>query len=431
MPYIIEKLKLCFHVHIRSTRQCVLAILIMALVLVVIVPCFASETLPPASAADVQLKQLNVSADAVLYSQLHYTRPIADAVFSILVYGLILQTGLAAKLQDMVRKKFKNRLVQIALYYFLISAIAFIGCMPYLFFYSHWLPVHFDLSKMSDLEWFIERSKRFLVNTALGGIYWSLFFLLVQKFRQAWHLILFAVLAPLSAFFVFVWPITIDPLFNDFTELSAGSLRTYIKELATKAGIPDADILVADKSRQTKELNAYVTGIGPSARIVLWDTILAEMPENELLTVVAHETGHYVLLHVYKGYAISMVALFLGLLAAGLWAPGLVKRLPRRWGLSELTDLTLIPVVVLMTAPTALLLSPLESSVSRMFEHEADVFALKLTRQPVSLANAFITLAQKDLIDPHPPEWVEFWFFSHPSLGKRIDFALTGLQKPK
>jgi STE24 endopeptidase len=190
--------------------------------------------------------------------------------------------------------------------------------------------------------------------------------------------------------------------------------------------------MVVDKSTQTKELNAYVTGIGPSARIVLWDTILRGMPENELLTVVGHEIGHYVLMHVYQGYALCMVALLIGLMAAGKWAPLLISKLPSRWGVRALNDLTIIPVVVLCTAPSAVLVSPVESSISRMFEHESDVFALKLTNDPISLANAFITLAKKDLVDPRPPEWIEFWFFSHPSLGKRIDFAVSSLPpKPR
>jgi STE24 endopeptidase len=388
---------------------------------------FAAGDTGNATGSSVQLKELVANPAAIEYSRWQYTRPIADALFAIIVYGIILQSGVASRLQDSIRAKFKNRLVQVFLYYASVSGMAFFGCLPYYYFYSHWLPVHFDLSRLSELQWIIERSKRFLVNVTIGGIYWSLFFLLVDKFKKSWHLVLFAVLAPLSAFMVFLWPLVVDPLFNNFADLPAGSLRTNIETLAKQAGIPDASILVVDKSTQTKELNAYVTGIGPSARIVLWDTILQGMPENELLTVVGHETGHYVLMHVYKGYALCMVALLVGLMAAGTWAPLIISKLPARWGLRALSDLTIIPVIVLCTAPSVVLFSPIESSISRMFEHESDVFALNLTKDPISLANAFITLAKKDLVDPHPPAWIEFWFFSHPSLGKRIEFALSAL----
>lgn len=388
--------------------------------------CFAADA--TVQETGVQLKQLQVSEEAVTYSRMQYTRPVADAFFALVVYGFILQSGWAARLRTAVENKVKVSLLRVPIYYFCVSCLAFVGCLPYYYFYSHWLPTHYDLSQMSDLQWFIERCKRFLVNATLGGIYWTLFFLLVAKFKRTWHLILFGLLAPLTAFFVFIWPVAVDPLFNEFSNLPRGELRTRIEGLAGQAGIPDAEILVADKSRQTKELNAYVTGIGPSARIVMWDTILAGMPENELITVVGHEIGHYVLLHVYKGYALSMLALLAGLLAAGRWAPVVLRKLPRAWGVTDITDLTIIPVVVLMTAPAVLISSPLESSVSRVFEHEADAYALTLVKKPVSMANAFMTLAQKDLIDPNPPGWIEFWFFSHPSLAKRIEFALHGTE---
>lgn len=377
------------------------------------------------SEAGVQLKQLHVTNDAIAYSQAHYMRPVVDLLFGLAIYGAMLFSGFCSRLRDAIEVKVKQRMLHVPLYYLTIAAIAFCCCLPYIFFFSYWLPHHYGLSDMSMADWFGERGKRFLVNATLSSLYWTLFFLIVQKFRKSWHWVLFGILAPLTAFMVFVWPVAIDPLFNHFKELEPGDLRTRIEEQAAKAGIPDADVLVADMSRQTKELNAYVTGIGPTARIVLWDNIIKEMPENELVTVLGHETGHYVLLHVYKGFLLSMAALLLGLLTAQRFAPSVLRRLPRSWGARDMTDLTLIPVVMFFSAPAIFITSPIECGISRMFEHEADAYALNLTHKHVSMANAFITLASQDLINPDPPEIIEFWFFSHPSLRKRISFALS------
>ncbi|MBY0547124.1 MAG: M48 family metallopeptidase [Candidatus Obscuribacterales bacterium] len=372
-----------------------------------------------------KLKELKVTDDALFFSGIHYTRPFVECLISIMVYGALLGTGRAARLQKTVERLTSNTLIQVVIYYGAVATLVFLVFLPCLFFYSHLVADHYHLSNMTSLEWFFERIKRFGVNTAVGITYWGIFFFILRRFRRQWHLVLFAILAPLSAFMVFVWPVAVDPLFNKFSPLENGDLRTKIELLASKAGIPGATILVADKSKQTKQLNAYVTGIGSSARIVLWDTILAKMPQDELLTVVGHEIGHYVLLHIYKGYAMAMLGLLTGLLLAGRGAPVLLRKLPASWGVYSLNSLTLIPLIGLMSAPTTLLFAPLESSISRSFEHESDVFALSVTQAPTSLANAFITLAQEDLINPSPPEWIEFWFFSHPSLSKRISFAMS------
>lgn len=372
-----------------------------------------------------RLKDLKVTDDALVFSRIHYTRPVVDALVSIVLYGGLLITGRAARLQKTVKRLTGNTVLQVAIYYGAVAILAFLAFLPINFFYSHLVAAHYHLTNMSAFEWLLERIKRFGVNTVIGITYWGIFFLILGRFKRRWNLVLFAILAPLSAFMVFVWPVAVDPIFNKFSPLENGDLRTKIELLASKAGIPGATILVSDKSRQTKQLNAYVTGIGASARIVLWDTIIEKMPQDELLTVVGHEIGHYVLLHIYKGYAMAMVGLFAGLLLAGRCAPVVLRRLPAKWGTNSLNSLTLIPLIGFLSAPTTLLFSPLESSISRSFEHESDVFALSVTQAPTSLANAFITLGQEDLIDPAPPEWIEFWFFSHPSLSKRISFAMS------
>lgn len=369
------------------------------------------------------LKDLAVSDKAITFSRIHYTRPFVDALFGMLIYGTMLWSGWAARFQNKLRRLTSNLAVQVTLYYATVAVIAFLVCLPYVYFYSHWLAVQFDVTSMNDVQWLLERCKRFAVSTVIGIMYWNLFYWIYTKFKHRWNMVLFAVLAPVSALFVLVWPLVVDPIFNKFTPLEEGPLRTKIEALAVQSGIPQATILVADKSAQTKQMNAYVTGIGPSARIVLWDTIIAKMPPDELLTVVGHEIGHYVKMHIYKGFALSMLGVFLALLAAGKFAPALLKLLPRRWGGNRLSDLTTIPLLGLLSAHAVLLISPIESSISRAIEHESDVYSLELTQAPTSLANAFITLSQEDLIDPHPPEWIEFWFFSHPSLGKRIQFA--------
>src|SRR6185437_14855239 len=151
------------------------------------------------------------------------------------------------------------------------------------------------------------------------------------------------------------------------------------------------------------------------------------LPEDQILAVVAHETGHYVLGHIYWGFLISSGGLFIVLMAISRFQQALIGKLPRRWGVSDVTDLTAIPVVILGVVVGGFLFAPVDNGISRIIEHQADAYGLSITHNGPAMARAFATLSEQNLSDPDPPAFVRFWLFSHPSLRERIDFCL-GLQ---
>jgi STE24 endopeptidase len=219
----------------------------------------------------------------------------------------------------------------------------------------------------------------------------------------------------------FLYPLVIEPAFNRFESLPAGALRTDLLELAEQSGSPVEDVLVADASRRTTSLNAYVSGFGSTRRVVLYDTLLAEVPDGEVESIVAHELGHVANDDVLTGTllgalgAAAAVALLGWLLS---WAP-----LLRRAGADSAGDPRVVPLVLLLVAVGSLVATPVQNLVSRQVEERADLFALDLTRD----AQAFIAmqrrLAQTNVSDPDPPAPWQWFFGSHPTAAQRVAMA--------
>jgi STE24 endopeptidase len=248
-----------------------------------------------------------------------------------------------------------------------------------------------------------------LVAIAVAGAVW-----LAGKLGRRWWLAGAPALVGVAVVVVLAQPLVIEPLFNRFEPLSDGELAAQVKELAAGMGVEVDEVLVADASRRTTTANAYVTGIGPTRRIVLYDTLLdGRFTEGEILSVSAHELAHVGERHLWKGLA--WFALFA--------VPGtalLAWITERRGGLA---DPRLVPLGLAFVFAYVLVTQPLANVVSRRYEAEADWLALQATRDPesaVALERRFVTTS---LSDPDPPAWVTYWLGTHPPPLKRIAMA--------
>jgi len=226
-----------------------------------------------------------------------------------------------------------------------------------------------------------------------------------------------------TVFMVFITPVWIDPLFNKFSPLKDKALEAEIVALAERAGIKESSVFEVEKSADTKSMNAYVTGFMGSKRIVLWDTLIAKLDRRELLTVMGHEIGHYVLRHVLQGILLSSALSLFGLYVFYRVSGRLIRRFKARFGFDRLTDIASWPFVLLFFSVANLALDPFILAFSRHVEHEADRFALELTRDNHADATASSKLQIQNLSVPRPGLMYELWRASHPSVGERIDFA--------
>jgi Zn-dependent protease with chaperone function len=220
-----------------------------------------------------------------------------------------------------------------------------------------------------------------------------------------------------------VGPIWIDPLFNDFGPMKDKVLEAKILGLAERAGIEGSRVYEVNKSIDTKAVNAYVTGYDGTKRIVLRDTITAKLNEKELLFVMGHETGHYVLGHMRKGIALGSVLILITLYISYRLAGGLIARYGDRWGFDQLSDLASLPLIILLASLLSFLVSPLVLGYSSYQEYEADRFGLEITQANHSAATAFIKLQEENLSVPRPGLLYRLWRASHTPVGERIDFC--------
>lgn len=239
-----------------------------------------------------------------------------------------------------------------------------------------------------------------------------------RRWDRAWPAVAGSVLAGLVMVGSFIYPVLVEPLFNHFESLPAGSLRTAILRLADEEGVHVDDVLVADASRRTTTLNAYVSGFGDTRRVVLYDNLVNDLPEDQTLSVVAHELAHAHHNDPLVGSALGAVGTFAAVGLLGLVVGTGTGH--RRGGMSQPV---IVPVVLALMAWGTLLGSPIENAVSRQIETRADVDALRTTHDPIAFIAMQKHLAVRGLSDPTPPGLSQFWFGSHPTVLQRIAVA--------
>jgi STE24 endopeptidase len=217
----------------------------------------------------------------------------------------------------------------------------------------------------------------------------------------------------------FLAPLVVEPMFNRFTPLDGGELATELRALAETARLPLKEVLVADASRRTRKANAYVSGLGPTRRLVLYDTLLAQAAPAEIGLVLAHELGHRRAHHLIKAALLGMLGLagFVVVLWALLQWPDLRNAIGAPGGLG---DPRVVPFVLLLGAALEIAAAPFGSALSRRWEREADRFSLELTQDLAAFEATHRSLATANLSDLDPPRTIYLFLFSHPTPVERI-----------
>jgi Zn-dependent protease with chaperone function len=248
-------------------------------------------------------------------------------------------------------------------------------------------------------------------------------YLLLRRAPKRWWLYAGLATVPVATFVLAVSPIWIEPLFNDFGAMKDRALERRVLALAERAGIPAARVYQVNKSRDTRTVSAYVSGVGATKRIVLWDTLLNKLEPDQIAFVAAHEMGHYVLHHVRATIIVLTILTTSALFLVHRLAGKLVLRYSHRFGFTQLSDVASFPLLVLLGGVVSFVATPLVLAFSRHQEHEADRFALELTQTNHAAASTFVRLQQENLSVPRPGQLYMLWRGSHPSLGDRVDFA--------
>jgi len=360
------------------------------------------------------------------YQRQRVALAIVSPLVGIAVGLLLLFTGVAQWLRDLANARAKGQWARVLVFFTLYSVIMAVVLLP-LDWYSGWALEHrFALSNQSLGDWALDQGKALAFQIVAVGVLplLALAMRVVDAHPRRWWLWLSLGALPVAAASVLLQPLVFDPLFNKFTPLHDASLRDDILALARRADIPARNVYEVDMSTKTKKVNAYMTGFGSSQRIVLWDTTLKQMSRDEILFVMGHEMGHYVLHHIWKGLAWVAAGSFAVLWLTAWFARALLARFGGRWNVHAAGDLAAIPLLFAVLMWVNYLGAPVANAISRGVEHEADVFALEITHDNDAGARSFLKLAEGNRSDPEPAGWVKLLLFTHPPLGDRIRFAL-------
>ena len=353
-------------------------------------------------------------------------------VFGIVVLCILLKLRVAPAFRDLAEHATKNSFLQALIFVPLLTLLIAIISMPIDIYEQH-ISRAYGLSVQSWASWAGDWCKAegvslIILVPIVFGLFW-----VIRKSPQRWWFYFWLLTLPFLVLLIFVAPVILDPIFNKFEPLENKQplLVSEIEKVTHRGGlsIPRDRMFEMEASEKVTTYNAYVTGIGATKRVVVWDNTSRDMTIPETLFVFGHEMGHYVLNHVYKG-----LAFFAVLMLAGFWLGrrivlAMLARWSEAWHIRGITDLAALPVLMLALSLLSLVGEPIGNAFSRHIEHQADIYGLEVTHglfpnNREVAASAFQKLGEKSYDYPTPNPVLVFWSYSHPSIPDRIQFAL-------
>lgn len=308
------------------------------------------------------------------------------------------------------------------LYGIIFFTIMFLVNLPLNYYSSFHLSHKYGLSNQTFSRWIEVALKGFVVNDLIISIFIFIPFYIIERSPRIWWLQLSLLAIPVIIFMVFISPMVVDPIFNKYTSIEDDQLGKQITELLHKSDIHDAQIYKVDKSKDTKNMNAYMTGIFHSKRIVLWDTTINNLEEKEVLSITAHEIGHYVNGHIWKSILFSGFGTFLIMFLIYITSNWILNLSNGAFGFRKMSDIAAIPLLLLVLNLYTFLGSPITNYISRDMEIEADTYEIVITKDRESAVTAMEKLYKQSLGIPRPSNIFKIWYHSHPTLEERVDF---------
>ncbi len=328
-------------------------------------------------------------------------------------------TGLSRKMQDWSNASSNIFSVQTAIYFFWLSLFVSILSFP-VDWIGYRISKMYHITTQSFSTWMKDQLIDFWVNYLLMAIILIVLYSLIQRFEKRWWLYAWLLSIPFSMFLMFIQPVVIDPLYNDFYPLKNKELEEKILDIADKADIPAEHVYEVNMSEKTNALNAYVTGIGSNSRIVLWDTTLNRLNEDEILFIMAHEMGHYVMKHIYVGIAGYLLLTLVGLYVIQILMRYFITRQGGLLKIRSMKELAALPLFLLLVGTLTFASSPMSNALARYQEKSADMYAIEMTDNHEAAIRSFQELSRAGLSEVNPPALVKIFRYTHPTMLERI-----------
>lgn len=395
-------------------------------------PANQSQTAPAQPHSD---QAYNLPPDklqkAITLNRIRLTLEIVGTIWGLVVLWLLLATRTATALSRWTERVTRHRWVQGLIFFAVFLLLSAFVSLP-IDMIGHAVSFHYGISVQHWPSWFGDQGKGLALSLGIGTWIMLLFNWLVRASPRRYWFWTWLVTMPLIIAAVFVTPVIIDPLFNKFEPLikTHPQLVNRLEQVVAKTGtqIPPERMFLMKASEKSNGLNAYVTGIGATKRFVMWDTATDRMPDDEVLFVFGHESGHYVLMHIPKMMTMSAVGMLFLFWICARSAEAMVRRFGARWDIDAVSSRAGFLTLLFTLSIGGFFLSPVSNTISRHYEHEADIYGQEaihgIVADPQKTAvSAFNHLGEAWLEDPNPNPFVEFWMYNHPSVQNRAKFA--------
>jgi len=351
---------------------------------------------------------------------------IGKTVISFSLLYLFIDMGYSLSLQDYLQSFTENPYLVFILFVFTIGIFSSIIFMPVNIYTGFYLEHKYKLSNQTFFKYFIENVKSLLVGLVIGTPILLLFFYVINQFGDLWWLVFASAMFLISVVLSQIFPIIILPIFYKILPLNDEELKSRISNLAKGAGIKVENVFSFNMSKNTKKANAAFTGLGKTKRIILGDTLLNNYTKDEIETVIAHELGHYKHKHIIKNIIFGTVSSFLTFFLISI----LYKNSLAWFDFKDIAQIAALPLLSLWAMIIGMIQSPVGNILSRKYEYEADRYAIESTQKPDSFISTLNKLTDQNLGDREPHPFVEWFFYSHPSIKNRVN-AITNFVHEK
>lgn len=345
-----------------------------------------------------------------------------DFLYGAVVFLFLLETKLSARFRDWAERitliAFVHDLIYWAEFLIVSAAVTF----PLTVYESFFREKRYGLLNQNFADWFRDQLVMLALAVVLAGIAVAIFVALIRRLPETWHLWGTVVGVAFTAIGALITPIFLMPLFNTYTPLPEGPLKTQILSVAHANGIPVSNVYTENASRQSDRVSANVSGVFGTDRITLNDNLLNRVSPEGVLATMGHEMGHYVMHHIYNSILFAAIGIFVSLTILRWALNWSYARFGGRWGVRDHADIALLPAAALIISIVGFVSTPIANTFTRTQEYEADIFGINASRQPDGEAEVDVLLGEYRKLDPSPLE--EFVFYDHPSGRRRIHAAM-------
>lgn len=402
-------------------------------------PTPQTATLPESPSGQKEAYQLppDKLAKAVAISRIRNVMDIVNGLWGIALLWLLLTAGVSARLENWAKDLSRRRWIQGAVFFAVFLVLTDLAALP-LAWFSQYKEKSYAVSVQAWTSWLDDQGKSLCLTLVFGVPVLLLFNWIVRRWPRRYWFGIWVVTVPLIVLSIFISPL-LDPIFNKFEPLEThhAALVAELEQVVAKTGIniPPDRMYLMKASTKYNGINAYVTGVGATKRYVMWDTATDRLPDDEVLFVFGHESGHYVLKHIPKLIAGMSAGLFFVYWGCAAFSAWLARRFGSQWKLGNgengnlLASRTGFVVLLFAISIASFFLEPVSNTFSRHFEHQADVYGQEAIHGIVpdpqrTAVSAFNHLGEAWLEDPNPSPFIEFWEFNHPSVQSRANFAM-------